>query len=110
MGYRTPSGTSTSHTTEDVFDRRCRSIDVPKRTLMKIEHISIYANEMALVSALVFTVHVSSSTDAPALCALLAFVTTPEIDIVKKTPETQKKKANPPREENENRDIPARIP
>ena len=71
-----------------MFDQRCRSIDVPKRTLMKIEHVSsIYADEMASVSALVFTVHVSSSTDAPTLCALLVFVITPE---------TQKKKANPP--------------
>jgi hypothetical protein len=46
-----------------------------------------------------FTVHVSSSTDAPTLCALLAFVTTPE---------TQKKTTR--QEENKNRDIPTRIP
>ena len=77
MGYRTSSGTSTSHTAEGVFDRRCRSIDIPKRTLMKTEHVSIYADETMSVSALVFTVHVSSSTDAPTLCTLLAFVTTP---------------------------------
>ena len=52
---------------------------------MKAEHVStIYADEMTLVVALVFMVHVSSSTDAPTLCALLVFVTTPE---------TQKKKA-----------------
>ena len=68
-----------------MFDQRCRSIDVPKRTLMKIEHVSsIYADETASVSALVFTVHVSSSTNAPLVRALLAFVTTPEM---------QKKKA-----------------
>ena len=103
MGYHTPSRTSTSHTVEGMFDRRCRSIDVAKRTLMKIEHVStIYANEIVSVLALVFTIHVSSSTNAPTVCALLAFVTTPE---------TQKKKAPPPPlEENENRDITARIP
>ena len=79
MGCRTPSGTSTSRTTEGVFDRGCRSIDVPRHTLMKREHVSsIYANETVSVSMLVFTVHVSSSTDAPTLCALLVFVTTPE--------------------------------
>ena len=65
---------------------------------MKTEHVSsIYGDETALVLTLVFTVHVSSSIDSPTLCALLAFVTTLE---------TQKKKALP-REENENRDIPA---
>ena len=91
MGCRTPSGTSTSHTAEGVFDQRSRSIDVPKRTLMKIEHVSsIYADEMVSVLALVFTIHVSSSTDAPTLCALLVFVTTPK---------TQKKKATPMRGE-----------
>ena len=85
MGSCTSLGTSTNHTTKGVFDWRCRSIDVPKRTLMKTEHVSsIYADETASVSELVFTVHVSSSIDAPTLCALLAFVTTPE---------TQKKKA-----------------
>jgi len=53
--------------------------------MMKIEHVSsIYADEMVSISALVFIVHVRSSTDAPALCALLAFVTTPK---------TQKKKS-----------------
>jgi hypothetical protein len=53
---RTPLGTSTSRTTEGVFGQRCRSIDVPKRTLMKIEHVSsIYADEMTSVWALVFT-------------------------------------------------------
>ena len=57
----------------------------PKRTLMKIEHVSsIYADETMSVSALVFTIHVSSSTYVPIVHALLAFVTTPE---------TQKKKA-----------------
>ena len=46
---------------------------------MKTEHVSsIYADETVLVSALFFTVHVSSSTDAPTLCTLLAFVTTLE--------------------------------
>ena len=76
MGCRTPSGTSTSRTIEGVFNRRCRSINVPKHTLMKTEHVSsIYADEMASVSALDFTVHVSSSTDAPIVRALLAFVT-----------------------------------
>ena len=79
MGYRTPLGTSTSRIIEGVFNQRCRSIDIPKHTLMKTEHVSsIYADETASVSALVFTVHVSSSTNAPTLCALLAFVTTPE--------------------------------
>jgi hypothetical protein len=54
---------------------------------MKTEHISsIYADEMASVSMLVFTVHVSSSTNAPTLCALLAFV---------KILETQKKESHP---------------
>ena len=99
---RTPSGTSTSHTIEGMFNRTCRSIDIPKRTLMKTEHVSsIYTDETVSVSVLVFTVHVSSSTDVPTHCALLAFVTTPE---------TQKKKATPPQEENENRDMPTRIP
>jgi len=79
VGYHTPLRTSTSGTAEGVFDRRCKSIDVPKRTLMKTEHVSsIYADEMASVSALVFTVHVSSSTDAPSVRAILAFVTIPE--------------------------------
>jgi hypothetical protein len=51
----TPSGTPTSHTVEGMFDKRCRSIDVPKHTLMKIEHVSsIYANETISVSVLVF--------------------------------------------------------
>ena len=63
---------------------------------MKTEHVSsIYADETMLVSALGFTVHVSYSTDAPTLCAFLTFVTTPKTHIVRKTPETQKKKANP---------------
>ena len=69
-------GTTTNLTVEGVFDWRCRSIDVPKRTSMKIEHVSsIYADETTSVLALVFTVHVSSSTDAPIVRALLAFVT-----------------------------------
>ena len=51
--HRTPTGTTTSCTTEGMFDRRCRSIDIPKYTLMKTEHVSIYADERALVSALV---------------------------------------------------------
>ena len=90
MGYRTPSGTSTSRTTEGVFDWRCMSIDIPKRTLMKTEHVSsIYDDETVSVSVLFFTIHVSSSTDTPTLCALLAFVTTTE---------TQKKKAPLPPE------------
>ena len=54
---------------------------------MKTEHVSsIYTDETVLVSALVFIVHVSSSIDAPTLCALLAFMITPK---------TQKKKATP---------------
>ena len=59
---------------------------------MKIDHVSsIYTDETASVLALVL--HVSSSTDAPTVCALLAFVTTPE---------TQEKKA-PMRGEQEQR-------
>ena len=50
---RTPSGTLISRTAEGVFNRRCKSIDVPKLTLIKIEHdSSIYADEMASVLAL----------------------------------------------------------
>jgi hypothetical protein len=49
LGYRrAPSGIATCHTIEGVFDLRCKSIDVPNRTLIKTEHVStMYTDEMA---------------------------------------------------------------